>query len=73
MPAVAIQRDSAHPNFPDGLDVKPLRPKVDDQADLYNTAQSVEQYGIAGRVWYYFLSNVSPPWLINGFALKGGG
>ncbi len=51
---LSTNMSNAHPNFPDGLDIKVnvnLKSRELAAKDLPDIAQPVEEYGIAGRVW----------------------
>ncbi|KAI5119426.1 hypothetical protein M0805_009877 [Coniferiporia weirii] len=66
---------TSHPNFPDGLDIKPLILGGDEKGSTFDAEiqeKAIQQYGIAGRIWEaaqlmirYFDLTLSPDWSLD--------
>lgn len=44
---------ASHPNFPVGLDIAPSSNVTQEQKDIddFEQADSIDKFGIAGRIW----------------------
>lgn len=49
-----MQKMQKHPNFPTGLDIRPLVADGEEDSLAFDSEQqerAIQKYGIAGRVW----------------------